>query len=58
LISYSERREVEGNEVISRRKTLGYSLTDPQAAPVDFDPPASKHEEPRVTRDADQAAKG
>lgn len=38
VISYSEIREVDGEPIVSRRQTVGYSLTDPDAAPVDFSP--------------------
>jgi hypothetical protein len=38
VISYSEMREVDGVPVISRRKTVGFSLTKPEAGPVDLSP--------------------
>lgn len=49
LVSYSLRTEADGEPVVSRRKTIGYSLTDPDAKPVDFDAPPARHEgtEPR-----------
>ena len=53
LISYTQMRRVGDEIVASRRKTLGYSLTSPRVAPVDFDAPAAKHEEDQVTREAD-----
>ena len=57
LISYTETREVGKQRVTSRRKTLGFSLTDPRAAPVDFDPPAPRHEDIRITREDKQSGK-
>jgi hypothetical protein len=50
LISYTELRKIDGQQVASRRKTLAYSLTNPGAAPIDFDAPPSKHEETEITR--------
>lgn len=39
VISYSlEFPSEEGNTVISRRKTIGFSLVDPRAAPIDLTP--------------------
>lgn len=35
----------EGETVMSRRKVLGYSLTDPAAAPIDFTAPAIRHDD-------------
>lgn len=58
LVSYTESRKVGDHRVTSRRKTLGFSLTDPEAAPIDFDPPAARHEETRVTRKAHAGAGG
>jgi hypothetical protein len=40
VISYSlEFPSDEGNTVVSRRKTVGFSLVDPKAAPTDLTPP-------------------
>lgn len=50
LVSYTELRKIDGQRVASRRKTLAYSLTDPDAAPVDLDAPVSKHEGTETTR--------
>ncbi len=50
LVSYTEVRKTESGPVASRRKTLAYSLTDPQAAPIDFDAPAPRHEGIEPTR--------
>lgn len=49
LVSYSLWTKSDGEPVVSRRKMLGYSLTDPDAKPVDFDSPPARHEgtEPR-----------
>ena len=45
LVSYSLHVPTDDGEVaISRRKTIGYSLTDPAAPPIDFTPPAKQHE--------------
>jgi len=52
LISYSEVRNIDDQPVVSRRKTLGYSLTTKDAEPVDFDKPATKHSGMKVSRDA------
>jgi hypothetical protein len=40
VYSYSLRFKSDGGEVVSRRRMLGYSLTDPDAPPVDLAPPA------------------
>ncbi|MGH9380198.1 MAG: hypothetical protein ACRD2Z_06255 [Thermoanaerobaculia bacterium] len=50
IVSYTLQTEVQGERVVSRRKTLGFSLTDPEAAPIDFDAPAAKHEETELSR--------
>ena len=40
VVSYSlEFPSDEGNTAISRRKTVGFSLVDPKAAPIDLTPP-------------------
>jgi len=51
IISHSRTGQIEGHTVVSRRKTLGYSLTDPRAEVLDFDAPAREHDETRVTRE-------
>lgn len=50
LVSYSERWDLDGQPLVSRRKTLAYSLTDPDAPPIDFDAPAPKHEGTELER--------
>lgn len=50
VISYTQVRKTDEGPVASRRKTVAYSLTDPKAAPIDFDAPAAKHEGTEVTR--------
>ena len=50
VVSYASQREVDGQRIVSRRKTLGFSLTDPAAAAIDFDAPARKHEGTELTR--------
>ncbi len=40
VYSYSLKSKIEGAEVVSRRKVLGYSLTDPTAKPIDLVPAA------------------
>jgi hypothetical protein len=42
VLSYSEVREVDGEPIVSRRKVIGYSLTDPEAGPVDLSPVRAK----------------
>lgn len=43
VVSYSvEVPTDEGQTAVSRRRTIGYSLVDPQAAPVDLTPPVRK----------------
>jgi hypothetical protein len=44
VVSYTQVRKTESGPVASRRRTLAYSLTDPKAAPLDFDAPAPTHE--------------
>lgn len=44
VISYSDLRTVDNHPVVSRRKTLAYSLTNPEAQPLDFDKPRVQHE--------------
>lgn len=44
LVSYSLHVPTDDGVAISRRKTIGYSLTDPSAPPIDFTPPAKQHE--------------
>lgn len=51
IISYALQTEIQGERVVSRRKTLGFSLTNPEAAPFDFDAPAAQHEETDLTRE-------
>ena len=51
IYSYSLLSSSDGVEVISRRKTLGFSLTDSKAQPIDFAPSARKHMAPKTTRD-------
>jgi hypothetical protein len=51
LVSYTEVRQSEEGPVASRRKTLGYSLTNPEARPLDFDAPAARHEGIEPTRE-------
>jgi hypothetical protein len=50
VVSYAAQTIVDGVPVVSRRKTLAYSLTEPGAAPIDLTAPAPRHEEVRVTR--------
>ncbi|MGI9305355.1 MAG: hypothetical protein ACR2RB_22040 [Gammaproteobacteria bacterium] len=45
VYSYSEIHEVEGQLVPSRRKVVGFSITDASAPPVDFTPPTRQHED-------------
>lgn len=51
VYSYSLVSSSDGVEVISRRKTLGFSLTDSKVKPVDFAPSARKHIAQKTTRD-------
>lgn len=45
IVSYSVHvPAADGQVAISRRKTVGFSLTDPSAPPVDLTPPARVHE--------------
>lgn len=57
LVSYSERRMLDDQPVVSRRKTLAYSLTDPDAPPIDFDAPAAKHEGTKLERQEPEGEK-
>jgi hypothetical protein len=50
VISYTQLRQTREGPVASRRKTVGYSLTDPGAPSIDFDAPPAKHEGTTVTR--------
>lgn len=56
IVSYTLHTEVNGQRVASRRKTLAYSLTDPEAPPLDFDAPAAKHEGSEQTREYEEQA--
>jgi len=53
-ISYSLVGESEQGEVISRRKTVGFSLIDGEAEIIDYLKPAAKHQTIRLSRDAKQ----
>ena len=55
VVSYTQRYRVGDEAVASRRKTVAYSLTAPEAAAIDFDPPAAKHEGLEVTRAATES---
>lgn len=53
LVVYSYSLSVptgEGDTVVSRRKIVGFSVTDPAAEPIDFTAPAREHEELVSTR--------
>ena len=50
LISATHVLQTADGTLASRRKTLGYSLTDSKASPVDFDAPAARHEETKQIR--------
>jgi hypothetical protein len=50
VVSYTERRTVEGESVRSRRKTLVYSILDPRAAPVDLAASKARHQETTPTQ--------
>ncbi len=51
VYSYSLTSISDGVKVVSRRKTIGISLTDNSKKLVDFDPPARKHTDQKTTRD-------
>jgi len=51
-ISYSLVGQTEQGEVVSRRKTVGFSLVDSGADITDYLKPAAKHQTTRVSRDA------
>lgn len=50
VVSLTERRLVDGEWVSSRRRTVAFSVTDPEAPPIEFDAPATRHETPQPTR--------
>lgn len=52
IVSYSLVGMSDKEEVISRRNTVGISLTDAKATVVNFTPPTKKQETPNVTRDS------
>ena len=58
VVSYSLHMPTDDGQIaISRRKTVGFSLSDPGAKPVDLTPPAKQHEvdkEPKVVPAAGQ----
>ncbi len=51
VMSYSLVGTNNKEEVISRRKTIGISLTDVKASVIDFSKPARKHQATKITRD-------
>ena len=53
-ISYSLVGESEQNEVISRRKTVGFSVIDSDVDIIDYLKPAAKHQTTKLSRDAKQ----
>jgi len=50
VVSYTEKYAVENQQLVSRRKNIAYSLTDPNAPPIDFDKPAAEHESQKPSR--------
>ena len=50
LYAYSQKTKSDGEEIISRRKIVGFSLSDEKAALVDFTAPARAHSGTKVTR--------
>lgn len=53
-ISYSLVGESEQGEVISRRKTVGFSLVDGELDIIDYLKPTTKHQTTRLSRDVKQ----
>ncbi len=53
-ISYSLVGESEQGEVISRRKTVGFSVVDKDAGMIDYLKPSAKHQTVKLNRDAKQ----
>ena len=51
-ISYSLAIQSEQGEVISRRKTVGFSLVDASVGVIDYLKPTDKHQSVKVSRDA------
>jgi hypothetical protein len=57
IYSYSLQSKSDGVQLVSRRKTVGISLTDPNSRPFDFMPATAKHVESKVSRNKDSETK-
>ena len=54
VFSFALISESDGEHVVSRRKILGFSLTDEKAKVIDFTAPARQHEGTKVERKAEE----